>query len=226
MIPGSRALNGGMALNRWVTPVAPSATACLTTSAGASLCPIEIRTPAEANFRTKLAETHSGASDAGEFAQLLQVARTRLRDPIGPVDTRTSRTDERAFEVQAEDSIMAGDRASRRDCGSHSCGCIGNEGWQAAGRAKATVRPGYGAHAVGGRLIVQEDAATPVDLQIDEAGSQERARRKTCLRPIGRNVAPPCQPNNAPLPDEHRGFGMPVVTVKNPIRHDGMPLGD
>ena len=121
---------------------------------------------------------------------------------------------------------MAGDRASRRDGGSHPRGYIGDEGWQAPGRAKATVRPGNSAHAVGRRLVVQENAATPVDLQIDEAGSQEGACRKTCLWPTGRNVAPPCQPNDAPLPDEHRGFDMPAVTVKNPIRQDGMPLGD
>ena len=124
--PGARALNGGMALNRWVTPVAPSATACITTAADASLCPIETRTPAEASVRTKPAGTHSGASvtndaaGAGEFAQFLEVARAGLRDPIGPMDTRTLRTDEGAFQMQAEDAVPARDRASRRDGGSAS----------------------------------------------------------------------------------------------------------
>ena len=61
-MPGARALKGGIALNKCVTPVAPSATACTTTAADASLCPIEIRTPAEANVMTKPAGTHSGAS--------------------------------------------------------------------------------------------------------------------------------------------------------------------
>ena len=62
MIPGSRALIGGMALNRCVTPLAPSATACATIDAVASLWPIETRKPAAANARTNPGGTHSGAS--------------------------------------------------------------------------------------------------------------------------------------------------------------------
>ncbi len=61
-MPGSRPLKGGMALNRCVTPVAPSSTACVTTDADASLWPIDTRTPDDASVRTKPAGTHSGAS--------------------------------------------------------------------------------------------------------------------------------------------------------------------
>jgi hypothetical protein len=93
-----------------------------------------------------------------------------LRDPIGPVDARTLRTDEGTFQVKAEDPVPAGDRASGCDGGSHLLPGIGNQGWKAGCGAVAAVRPGNGAHAVGRRLIVEQNAATPVDLQIDEAG--------------------------------------------------------
>ena len=149
-----------------------------------------------------------------------------MRDPIGPVNTRTPRTDEGPFQVQAENAIPAADRASRRDGGPHLLASIGDQGWEARRRAKATVRPGNGAHAVGRRLIVEENAATAIDLQIDEAWSQEGAGRKARLRPIGRNLAPGPKPDDAAVPDQHRGFGMPAVTVKNAVRQDGMPVGD
>jgi hypothetical protein len=42
-----------------------------------------------------------------EFAQFLKVTRVRLFDPVGPMDTRTPRTDEGAFEMQAEDPFPA-----------------------------------------------------------------------------------------------------------------------
>ena len=95
----------------------------MTTAADASLCPIEIRTPEEAKRPDKARrnafgrQRHQRSAGAGEFAQFLQIARTGLRDPIGPVDARTLRTDERAFQVQAEDTVPAGDGASRSDGG-------------------------------------------------------------------------------------------------------------
>ena len=206
MIPGARALSGGMALNRWVTPVAPSATACMTTAADASLCPIEIRTPrgsqrpdkARRNaFRRQRDQRPAGA---GEFAQFLQVAGARLRDPIRPVDPRTPRTDERPFQMQAEDAIPTADRASRRDGRPHLLAGVGDQGRQARRGAKAAVRPGDGAHALGRRLIVEENAASAVDLQIDEARGQEGAGRQARLRPIGGNLGPGPEPNDAPVP--------------------------
>ena len=95
--------------------------------------------------------------------------------------------------MQAENAVPAGDRASRRDGGPHLLARIGDQGRQARRRAEATVRPGNGAHAVGGRLIVEENAAAAIDLQIDEARGQESAGRKARLRPIGGNLAPRSQ---------------------------------
>ena len=166
------------------------------------------------------------SAGAGEFAQFLQVARDRLRDPIGPVDARTLRTDERPFQVQAENPVAAADGASRRDGGPHLLARIGDQGRQARRRAKAAVRAGNGAHAVGGRLIVEQNAAAAIDLQIDEARGQEGAGRKPRLRPIGGNLAPGPKSDDAPVPDQHRGFGMPAMAVKNAVRQDGMPVGD
>ena len=202
----------------------------MTTAADASLCPIEIRTPDGGQRPDKARrnafgrQRHQRSAGAGEFAQFLQIARTGLRDPIGPVNARTPRTDERPFQVQTEDAVAAADRASRRDGGPHLLARIGDQGRQARRRAKATVRPGNGAHAVGRRLIVEENAAAAVDLQIDEARGQEGAGRQPRLRPVGRNLAPGPKSDDAAVPNQHRGFGMPAVTVKNTVRQDGMAV--
>ena len=92
--------------------------------------------------------------------------------------------------------------------------------------AKAAVCPGNGAHALGGRLIVEQNAATAIDLQIDETRSHKSAGWKLRLRPIGGNFARGSKSDDATVPDQNRGFCMPAVTVKNSIRQDGMPVGD
>jgi len=117
------------------------------------------------------------------------------------------------------------DRASRRNGAPHLLASIGDQGWKTRRGTIATVRPGNGEHAVGRRLIIEQNAAAAVDLQIDEAGGQEDAARETRLRPIGGNLAPGAQSSDASVPDQHRGFGMPAVTVKNTVRQDGMPVG-
>jgi hypothetical protein len=75
-------------------------------------------------------------------------------------------------------------------------------------------------------LIVEENATAAIDLEIYEAGGQEGTGGEACLRPIGGNLAPAPKSNDAPVPDQNRGFVMPVVTVKNTVRQDGMPVGD
>jgi hypothetical protein len=74
-------------------------------------------------------------------------------------------------------------------------------------------------------LIVEENAAAAVDLQINEASSQERAGGQARLRPIGGDAAPGPNSNNAPVPDEDRSFDMPIATVKNAVCQKGMPSG-
>ena len=88
---------------------------------------------------------------------------------------------------------------------SHPIARIGDQCRQARRGAKTAVRPGDGAHALGRRPIVEQDAAAAVDLQIDEPGSQRRAGRKACLRPIGRELRPRRKPDDAAVPDQHRG---------------------
>jgi hypothetical protein len=88
------------------------------------------------------------------------------------------------------------------------------------------VRAGNGAHALGGRLIVEENAAAAIDLQVNEARGKERAGWQARLRPIGGNLAPGPNSNHTPVPDRHRSFDMPVATVKNAVCQEGMPSGD
>jgi hypothetical protein len=149
-----------------------------------------------------------------------------LRDPIGTVDSRTPWTDERTFEVQAKDPVLTANRTSRRDGGPHLLASIGDQRWKARRGAVATVRAGDGAHAVDRGLVIEENAASTIDLQIDEAGGQEGAGWKARLWPSAGNLAPAPKSNDARVPDQHGGFGMPAVTVKSTIRQDSMPVGD
>jgi hypothetical protein len=82
----------------------------------------------------------------------------------------TFRTDERAFEVQPDDTVPTADGASRGDGSLNALARIGDQRRKTASGAKLAVRARNGAHAVRRRLIVQKNAATPVDLKIDKAG--------------------------------------------------------
>ena len=231
IMPGSRALIGGMALNRWVTPVAPSATACVTTAADASLWPIETRTPAAAKVRTKPTGTHSGASvtnDRPTPASSHNSSRSPARgwhDPVGRVDTRAPRTDERPFQVQPENAVPARAGARRRDRAPHLLAGVGDQSRQARGRAKAAVRPGNFTHAVRGRPIVEQHPAPAIDLQIDEARGEDRPGRQAHPRPIVGNLAGGPDPVDAAVANQHRGRIMPAVAVKNTVRQDGVAVG-
>jgi hypothetical protein len=75
-------------------------------------------------------------------------------------------------------------------------------------------------------LIVEQNAATAIDLQIYEARSDKSAGWELHPRPVGWNFARGSNSDDATIPDQNRGFCMPGVTVKNSIRQDGMPVGD
>ena len=142
------------------------------------------------------------------------------------MDTRTPRADEGAFQVQAENPVPAADRASRRDGGPHLLARIGDQCWEAGRGAKATVRPGNGAHAVGCRLIVKEYATAAIDLEIYEAGGQEGAGGEACLRPIGGNLAPGPKSNDRARPGPGPRLRHASRDRQKPVRQDGMPVGD
>jgi hypothetical protein len=75
-------------------------------------------------------------------------------------------------------------------------------------------------------LIVEENAAAAIDLQIYEARSDKSAGWEPHTRPVGGNFARGPNSDDAPVPDQNRSFCMPAVTVKNPICQDGMSVGD
>jgi hypothetical protein len=88
------------------------------------------------------------------------------------------------------------------------------------------VRPGDGAHAVSGGLIVEENTAASIDLEIDETRCEEDAGRQPCLRPTGGKLTPRGKPDDTTVPNQDRGFGMPSVAVKHFVRQDDVPTGD
>ena len=162
-------------------------------------------------------------ADTAKLTQVLKIARTGLCDTIRPMNTRPPRADERAFKMQAEDSISATNRVGRGYGGPHLFACVGDQSWKAGCRAIPTMRAGYAAHPFDGRLIVEKNAAAAIDLHIDEARSQDRAGRKTSLRPILGCLAPRPKPEDAPVPNQHRSIGMPAATIKDTVGENGMP---
>jgi hypothetical protein len=87
------------------------------------------------------------------------------------------------------------------------------------------VRPGNGAHAVGRRLIVEQDAAATVHLQVYEAGRHENARGNARLCPPGWNLVRRREAGDAAALDHHGSTAMPAAAVKNTVRNDGPPFG-
>src|SRR4029079_6610054 len=81
------------------------------------------------------------------------------------------------------------------------------------------------AHPVGGRLIVEKDAAAAIHLQIYEPGCHEHAWRNPRLVPTGWNLTRRSEAGDAAILHHHGGGAMPGAAVKNTIRNDGAPFG-
>ena len=128
--------------------------------------------------------------------------------------------------MQAKHPVPASNQARGGDGGSHLLAGIADQRRKAARGAIAPVCPSNGAHSLGGRLIVEQNAATAIDLQIYEARSDKSAAWELRPRPIGGNLGRGSNSDDASIPDQNRRFCMPAVAVKNSIRQDGMPVGD
>ena len=81
---------------------------------------------------------------------------------------------ERTFQVKPEDPISVADGASSSDGASHLLARIADQRRQTGCRAVTTVGPRNSTHAISGRLVVEQNAAAAVDLQVNETGRQER----------------------------------------------------
>src|SRR5260370_38226522 len=79
-----------------------------------------------------------------------------------------------------------------------------------------------GPHAFHRRLIVEQNPAAAIDLEIDEAGRQEGAVRQPSLRPVAWNLALCRQSPNAAVLNQHSGIVAPAAAVENPVPGDGL----
>jgi hypothetical protein len=128
--------------------------------------------------------------------------------------------------MQAEHPVPARNQARGGDGGPHLLAGIADQRGEAGRSAKAPVCPSDGAHPLGGWSIVEKNTAAAIDLQIYETRSHKGTGWELHTRPVGWNFARGSNSDDAPIPDQNRGFCMPAVTVKNSIRQDGMPIGD
>ena len=157
------------------------------------------------------------AAGTGELAQLFQVARPRLGDPIWAVHARALRADERTFQVQAKDAVAPGHGTCGRNGATHLFARVSDQSRQAGRGAVATMRARNRTHAIGGRLIIEQNAAAPVHLQIYEPGRHENACGNTRLQPTERNLARRNEAGDAAVLDHYGGVVMPGATVKNTV---------
>ncbi len=114
----------------------------------------------------------------------------RNSDMVRTMDAGPRGADEGTFEVQAEHAVIAGSRARRRDGGLRLLPGIGDQRRQARRRAIAPMRARDGPHAFRCRIIVEQNPAAAIDLEVDEAGRQQGAVRQPSLRPVAWNLAP------------------------------------
>src|SRR5215471_5591655 len=132
----------------------------------------------------------------------------------------TFRTDERPFEMQPNNTITTADRTRRCDGSLYAFAGIRDQRRKTGRRAKPAMCARNRAHAIRRRLIVQKNAAAPIDLQIDKAGSKKGCPRKPCLRPIFRHLVPEPNSCNPSIPNHDRGPGMPAMAVEDTLRQD------
>ena len=178
--PGWRAESGGIALNRWVKPVTPAATACVAHSNEAALWPAQTRTPAPrqaADRRVRHAFRRQRQQHrAGAGAQHVQIGLIRRADQAGRMHAWALAADERAFEVDAE---HAGLRLGHHLVGrQHRRARVGDQRGQDLRGAEPAVRRGDGARGCLVRPVVEQHAAATVHLQIDQPWCQQAARRQ------------------------------------------------
>src|SRR5262245_41772063 len=127
--------------------------------------------------------------------------------------------------MQAKNAVVPSQRARGCYGTAHAFTRVRDQSRQAGGSAEAAVRPGNRAHAVGGRLVIEQNAAAAVHLQVYKAGRHENACSNTRLLPIGWNLAGWSETGDAAALDHHGSAAMPAATVKNMVRNDGAPLG-
>jgi hypothetical protein len=75
-------------------------------------------------------------------------------------------------------------------------------------------------------LIIEEDAAPAIDLQIDKARSQKGAGGELRLRPVGWNLSRSPNSGDASISDQHSGLRMPAAAIKYTVSQNRMPTGD
>jgi hypothetical protein len=77
-------------------------------------------------------------------------------------------------------------------------------------------------HGVRRGIVIEQDTAAAVDLNVQEAWRKQGAVRQALMRPGIRNVSPRGQPVNAAALDQHRGMAVPTAAVENPLGKDGV----
>jgi hypothetical protein len=127
-----------------------------------------------------------------------------------------------SFEVDAQNARDAGFQgfANRCDRSRHRLTPIADQRRQKSSRAEPSMRLGHGAQTRERRLVVEENAATTVDLNIDESGRQQASWTKVerFADEVGRRAEFPNQPI---LDDDDRSFPHPLA-VEHPFGADRM----
>src|SRR5438105_10923750 len=97
--------------------------------------------------------------------------------------------DEWAFEVQSDYAVMTSSRAGGSDRAQYLVAAVGDQRRQNRCRAKLPVRARDGAHGLGRRIVVQQNPAATIHLQIDQARREECTGRQATRSPGGRNAS-------------------------------------
>src|SRR5882762_6955978 len=82
---------------------------------------------------------------------------------------------------------------------------------------------GNGAHRVRRWLIIEENAAATVDLQVDEAGRKHRPGRHEFGWPVTRTLIARRDAHNHPTIDQDDRIMVPSIAIENTVSRNGQP---
>src|SRR5712672_2275597 len=142
---------------------------------------------------------------------------------VGPMNPRARADDKGTLEMKTQDSIGVIKRFCGGNCG-HGLGAgIADQGGQTARGAVAAMGSRNGAHPIRRRLIVEKNAAAPVDLQVDEARRKHRPGRHHFGWPVSRSLITRRDALNRPTIDQNDRIIVPAITIENTVGRDRRP---
>ena len=195
----------------------------------ASLWPTETRIPLTVRVFTEShryafrRQRHHRRSHSGQLAEPLQIVGGCGHDMIAAMNPRARATDERAFEMKTQNSVRSRQRFRRGDRGRGFGAAVAYQSRQTACGAEPAMGPGDGAHRLRRWLVIEQNAAAAIDLQVDEAGREHHSPRYDLGWPAIRILTARRDTLNHSAVDQDDGIIVPSNSIEDMVRRNCKP---